>query len=486
MAKCRKTTFAIPDIPNAPRQEVIVGKFSVIRNTDALKTAESLTAEGERLGIDVTRLREKIKSVRSLVEGAASIVFLGDSVDGKANAISGLAGDVLGGGNIDANESTDELSVYKIAGRDAGFVVADIVVCSGAKEREVDDKKTLFSEATEGRISDAQVVVCVCDAGTSLRKGCVPVVKKVLRDFGKLDSAVFVLNVAGDAGRGPFDEDDFRRRSEIRKKKLIKSLKNAIGLTAEEKRKLRIVCIASDPGNKGVCYWLADDRRCADYEKRSRIGDFRKAVQAVVDETDTGKICASDRYAVLTDMLRRLQRSIEEACNSRRIILAKSEKLREKLADEATTWKYDFEKIRICLEKKLQQEERELIARIGTATPESYRDILIRDIGMNVEKGWLFFSDKESLTCDRLLGKIQRAVSGAEGEIGEFGERVGENFIRNLLCLTEMMRGDAEDDRRQLELPAGTEVPDDTAERTTMVVSPSSYGSESLTGTNAL
>lgn len=177
------------------------GKFDVI---------DKLVDQGIALGLDLSDVKSKIQSIKSMVnDGIIRIVLLGSFSDGKTTAVAGLLGRLDDSMKIDSDESSDELTVYRPDGLKEGFEIVDTPGLFGSKEKEVDGRMVKFSKITEKYISEAHIVIYVCDAVNPLKDSHVPIIKKVLRDFGKLDSTIFVINKMDEAGYDMTDESDY-------------------------------------------------------------------------------------------------------------------------------------------------------------------------------------------------------------------------------------------------------------------------------------
>lgn len=368
-------------------------------------------------------------------------MLLGSFSDGKTSTIAGFAGELLKNMKIDTDESSDQLEHYKIPGN-AGFEFVDTPGLFGTKEKEVDGARVRYSAVTAGYISEAHVVVYLCDAGVPLKESHVPVIRKVLRDFGKLESAVFVLNKMDEAGYDLTDEEDFREGCEIKKNALIKRLRDTIGLTEEEEARLRIVCIAAAPKGKGVDYWFADEKRAADYYRRSHIRDFRNLVQEVINETDKVKSMANVVNSGVKDVLLKLKEGISIAVGPLKEALRGGEmeeidKIRAELESE-------LEKIRGDLTDKLKARESSLTETLKKVGDDAavLNVVLHDDIGMDGEKVDL------GRVRDAVLGMLSDAKKASERKI----KRASEPVKRELAKLKKRMAGAVKDSKKDLRL----------------------------------
>lgn len=420
-------------------------KFRITRNDELLATTESLVSEGKNLGIDVVRLGlpQKLEGVKKSVEGDISIVLLGGFSDGKTSAIAGFSGVVFDDIKIDTDESSDQLEVYDVPGN-AGFKFVDTPGLFGTKEREIDGASVRYSKITERYISEAHIVVYLCDAGVPLKESHVPVIRKVLRDLGKLKSAVFVLNKMDEAGFYLTDEEDFRAGCEIKKNALIKRLEDTIGLTEKEKARLRIVCIAAAPKGKGLEYWLADENRAEAYKRRSHIDDFRKAVQEVVDETDEVKLRTDTMFSGVKDVLCQLKEGLSVIIDPLRSVFSHCttgtlDKLSAALESE-------LEKIRDDLSDELKKKESSLKSALEGVGDISGLESVLNRLGMDGEK-----VDLGNIRKD-ILGMLSDAKRKSEKQI----EKALKDFEREEARQRKALEGGVKGSKENLQLAIGS------------------------------
>jgi predicted GTPase len=188
---------------------------------------------------------EKLERVKKVVDdGIVKIVLLGSFSDGKTSAIAGLLGKLEDSMKIDETESSDEIIVYRPLGLKKGFEIVDTPGLFGSKEKRIDGQSVRFSDITKNYISEAHIVVYLCDAVVPLKDSHVEIVKKVLRDLNKLDSTIFVINKMDETDVDMLDDDDYARVSGIKKNNLIGRLRTTINLTPDEEKKLKVVCAA--------------------------------------------------------------------------------------------------------------------------------------------------------------------------------------------------------------------------------------------------
>lgn len=292
-----------------------------------------IVKEGRKLGFDFQTVLEKLERIRDVVDdGIVKVVLLGGFSDGKTSAIAGLLGRLESSMKIDPEESSDEIRVYRPLGLKQGFEIVDTPGLFGSKEKEVNGQTVRFSDITKNYISEAHIVVYLCDAVVPLKESHVEIARKVLRDLNKLDSTIFVINKMDETDIDMMDDEEYARGSEIKKKNLIGRLRTSINLTPDEERKLKIVCISADPKGKGIEYWL---EKWQDYRKRSRIDSFRKAVNEVIDDTDPFEVKKMTSENAINDMLNSVCEEIDSECAPVETAIVKSEKILKSLQDDS-------------------------------------------------------------------------------------------------------------------------------------------------------
>ena len=146
----------------------VVKKFAML---------EKLVKEGVKYGLDLQDILKKVDSVKSMLEdGIVRIVLLGSFSDGKTSAIAGLLGRLEDTMKIDQDESSDELKVYRPAGLKEGFEIVDTPGLFGTKEKELDGKNIKYSDITKKYLSEAHIVIYVCDAVNPLKDSHIPII----------------------------------------------------------------------------------------------------------------------------------------------------------------------------------------------------------------------------------------------------------------------------------------------------------------------
>ena len=272
-----------------------------------LNQLKQLIQDGEELGLDFSSLEKKINDyLLNLEGGTIKIVLLGSFSDGKTTVIAGLLGKLESNMKIDEDESSDELLIYHIEALGNQYEIVDTPGLFGTKEKEVDGVNVKFSELTEKYISEAHIVIYVCNSVNTLKDSHKGIIKKVLRDYNKLDSTIFVINKMDDVA-DTNDEDEYAEVSLIKRNTFIDRLKQVIGLTPDEEKELNIACIAANPKAKGLPAWF---QKSDEYKERSHIGQLANCVSKVTESSDIATLQNNTNMAVAKDLAQAIAISI--------------------------------------------------------------------------------------------------------------------------------------------------------------------------------
>lgn len=345
-----------------------------------LNVLKGLLEEGHRLGLEMTPIFKKLESVsKAIDDGIVRIVLLGSFSDGKTSAIAGLLGRLENTMKIDRDESSDELEIYRPMGLKQGFEIVDTPGLFGTKEKEIDGKNVRISEITEKYISEAHIVIYVCDALTPLKESHAEVIRKVLRDYKKLDSTVFVINKMDVAGYNPRNEAIFKKGTEIKKDNLISRLRDTIALTEEEEKRLNIVCICADPKSKGLDYWFG---MMNEYLALSRINDLRDVIDKVIEVKDVEYLKDATMQSSVKDMIASVCQEISAVNKPVEHALMKVEESVQDLQLESNGLRSQLLLTKKEVIRKLDELKKGIIADIDGASLDTIGHVIEDDLGV--------------------------------------------------------------------------------------------------------
>lgn len=345
-----------------------------------LNQLQKLLNEGIQIGIDLQELLKKVDSIkRSLDDGIIRIVLLGSFSDGKTSAIAGLLGRLEDTMKIDIDESSDELKVYRPAGLKQGFEIVDTPGLFGTKEKEVDGKTVKFSEITEKYISEAHILLYVCDAVTPLKESHTEIIRRIMREYKKLDSTIFVINKMDETGCDLLDDVDFRQMEGIKKENLISRLRSTINLTPDEERRLNIVCISADPKGKGLQHWFA---KADDYLRRSHINTLRACLDKVVEQSDSKELQKSASDVSIRDIVNNACNEITEGVEPIKVTLVKQNEQIQDLEFDSNQMKTELATKKNDMGAQLNQLKSNLVMDIKSASLDTIGDVIDSQIGV--------------------------------------------------------------------------------------------------------
>lgn len=345
-----------------------------------LQQLQALLKEGASLNIDMSDLLKKIESISSAIDdGIIRIVLLGSFSDGKTSAIAGLLGRLEDTMKIDIDESSDELKIYRPEGLKQGFEIVDTPGLFGTKEKEIDGKNVKFSEITERYISEAHIILYVCDAVTPLKESHAEIIRKIMREYKKLDSTVFVINKMDETGCDLLDEEDFKQMTSIKKENLISRLRSTINLTPDEERKLNIVCIAADPKGKGMAYWFEN---AEDYQRRSHIMSLRQCINKVVEASDAQSLQSSASDVSIRDIVKNVSTEIDSISVPMEKALVKMSEQIQDLEFDSNQMKGELRTNKNEMTTQLNQMKSSVLMDIKSASVETIGEVIDSQLGV--------------------------------------------------------------------------------------------------------
>lgn len=335
---------------------------------------------GSSMGIELTSVLKKINNVLDTINsGEINIALIGSFSDGKTSAIAGLFGEVLSNMKIAADESSDEISIYRYNALGKNFRIVDTPGLFGTKEKEIEGKEVRFSDITTKYLSEAHVVIYVCDAVNPLKESHAGTIRHIMRDLGKLDSSIFVINKMDEAGYDLTDEADFKRGKEIKIATLKERLKESLNLTGKETDDLHIVCIAADPKGKGIENWFA---KMQDYLFRSHITDFKETLDKVVSRCDKENMNSNVEKASVIEIVKEADESIDNTYLPCKSSLARLKEDSMEMNVNMDIMHAELVNSRNLMIKRLDDLKNDILHKIDGADINTIRSIIQDDLGV--------------------------------------------------------------------------------------------------------
>lgn len=386
--------------------------------------------------------------VDSINDGEISVVLLGSFSDGKTSAIAGLLGRLEDNMKIDNDESSDELTIYRPKDLKKGFKIVDTPGLFGTKEREINGQNIKFSEITERYISEDHIIIYVCDAVVPLKESHVEIIRRVMRDYHKLDNTIFVINKMDEAGYDLLDEYDFNNGCKIKKENLISRLRSTINLTPDEEKRLHIVCIAADPKGKGLQHWFS---KIDSYYERSHIKDLRKCVNAVVNNADTDKLSSSSYETSVSEIVDGLHKAIAGTEKPVSKAIAKMERDCTEIEEDGKHLKSELTLSRNELRQAINEIKNDAIREINGASLETIGEVISNQLGVqNNQVTFYVFQDKLSAQIEQCCEanannvnlaavKIEKAYSMQDAMLND-AVKYGVGQLKNLNISGEQIK----------------------------------------------
>lgn len=421
--------------------------------TQKSKMDELLTIldEGKELNLNLQDALTKVQQVQeTLSSDTLKVVMLSSFSDGKTTIVAGLNGRVEDNMKIDIDESSDEITIYHPQGLASGFEIIDTPGLFGTKTKEVDGKNIRFSEQTEKYISEAHIVLYICDAVNPLKDSHAFFIEKVMRQFGKLDSTIFVINKIDETGYDISDKEDFDTVATIKTENLIGRLKDTIGLTAEEQQKLHIVCVAADPYGEGMSYWLEPENQ-DEYKQLSHIEDLRCCINQVFAATNPLELRRSVVLATIKDIIGMILGIVQQYCHS---VAAAADKLRETQHDnkqDLDILKQELDHTMKEMSDRLNALKDTVLSDIGNATLETIEEVLNSKIGVQGDKTTFYVfnnevnqivrecTDANGAALETHIVTIEKNTSGAETFVTEALKK-GAGSLKNIHISGDMVK----------------------------------------------
>lgn len=322
-------------------------KAEVIKSLDNL---HKLVGELETLGIDVSQDIEKIsKAIGDVQSDALRIALLGAFSDGKTSVVAGWLGQVMKDMKIDTNESSDALAIYRPDNLQDRCEIVDTPGLFGDKEKANENGALVqYGDITKNYISEAHLIFYVVDATNPLKESHQDIVRWVLRDLNKLSSTIFVINKMDEVA-DLRDAEEFEQQSTIKKTNLLDKLQRFVDLSATERKAVNVVCVASNPNNRGLEFWLEQKDL---YDQRSRIGELKQVTQYVLDGSGRETLIRKTGIDVVRDVL------------GKKIALAQDELIKFKLL--ADNQRRDSARI----QEDIAEGKRKILATVGNLYEE--------------------------------------------------------------------------------------------------------------------
>jgi predicted nucleic acid-binding Zn-ribbon protein len=383
------------------------GKAEIMNRYDRLEQALRL------VGADADI--ERIVQARKTINGdALCIALLGAFSDGKTSVAAGWLGNVTADMKIDADESSDALISYEVPSLAQKVTIIDTPGLFGDKVLESEQR---YDDLTRRFISGAHIVLYVVDATNPIKDSHRDPLRWVMRDLGKLESTIFVINKM-DQVADLRDSAEFDEQATIKRENIIKKLQRYLELDAPETEAINVVCIAANPAGRGLEFWLGEHEL---YEHRSRIDSLRHEAGRVLASSSRQALLRKTGASVLHDLIsRRLDEVATELQGSDELEAAFGRQI-ERLRKDVADGERSVIEAAGTLRDELFTAEGKLLVQIRSLTREGVSAFIDAEIGINGDDVGF-----------RLRSRIDRAVQRCSKQSLDILQGVSANVDNTL------------------------------------------------------
>lgn len=380
-----------------------------------LRKLKELSACGGACVEDCEQIEKKLAE---LAGETVSIALVGAFSDGKTSVIAGLAGETLDGMEIAIDEATDGIHIYEPHAAKMPCRMVDTPGLFGEKGKEMEGGFRRFEEITHGYLKEAHVILYVVESENPLKNSHKELLWHLLRTLGKADRTIFVINRMDDVV-DVTNAEAYAEMAEIKKNTVRMRLQELIGLSMEEVGRARIVCVAADPGRKGMAIWK--DHRDV-YAKRSHMDELRTAVSEFLAAHSAERLLDAAALETAYTVLRENVEKVQRRCNDfeRNAVPQLEESIRRQKSEKERIEKCAEQAARDC-DEELADLRCALISKINGLTQENIVKFIDIEFGqMNGAIGHAF--------TRTLQGILKKHFSGIGAKVSPMFDRIEKEY----------------------------------------------------------
>lgn len=418
-------------------KQVVIGAFEELK---------VMLGELAVIGVDVEADLRKIESALTSVENdVLRIALMGAFSDGKTSVIAAWLGKVMADMKIDMDESSDSVAIYKPEGLPEKCEIVDTPGLFGDKEKEVDGETVVYSDLTKQYISEAHIILYVVDATNPLKESHGEIARWLLRDLGKLDSTIFVINKmdeVADLTENQLFEEQARIKTDNLKKKLVR----IASLNDSEVESLNIVCMASNPNGRGLEFWFG---KPAHYEARSRINNLKAATQKILRSSVSGNLIAKTGMDVVGDIVRQRVTKAHAQLKELEIFAQQRQHESERIASDISSGRGEVTRLAGELFEELQSMERQYLAKLRPLEMDGIRPYLEDELGYS-EKGMGYklhakikltvdhYFEQATLVANRLSDSISKELDTSESFLSSVSDGIFKGVGKSISAVSNV------------------------------------------------
>lgn len=407
-----------------------------------LDTLEKVLRVGESMGLNLKSPSEKLDSLKAaLKDKTIKIALIGRFSDGKTSILAALLGQKFENMKIGIDETSDELFAYNSSVIGKGVEIVDTPGLFGTKEKEVDGENLRLSEKTERYLSQAHIIIYVCDATNPIKNTHEKIIFDVLRRYNKLGVTIFVLNKIDNVCVLD-DEVDYESSSLLKKQWLIDGLKRAIDLTDKEANEIQAICISADPGRLGLEYWL----NTPNYDNLSRVGLLKHSITTLLDSVNKEELHEANLISASKDFINQVSSISEAEIDPQECALVKAEESQIEIKGDVDSFRSTLSSRRHDLRDALEKERLHYYSIIKDATVDTFDEVMYKYFGSQDENGnfgvlsgkvddlfenIIGSSSDLEIKCNNKVDQLNRDVGFFEDVIDKYGSKLGGIKIDN-------------------------------------------------------
>lgn len=325
----------------------------------------------------IKKLEDTVNAVNN---NKLSIALVGSFSDGKTSVIAGWLGEKLDNMKIDSDESSDQLEIYIPKSLPEKCEIIDTPGLFGDKEKEDKNGEHIkFSDITKKYIDQANIILYVVEAKNPLKASHSEVVRWIMKDLNKLENTIFVINKM-DTVADLTDEEEYKKISNVKRDSLRNKIAEIAELSPIDSQKINIVCISSNPNDKGFDFWV--EHREA-YEKRSRIKDLENKTNEVLQGISSTELITKTGFDTVKRIMSEYIKEVESQLTLiiEEVIPEMQENLKQNIEDFEQA-KKDILLRRNRFVQDIQNYRNELKLTLNGCTLETITDFINNKIGV--------------------------------------------------------------------------------------------------------
>jgi GTPase SAR1 family protein len=396
----------------------------------ALSAIRLIVGKLDGLGMNVDDDIQKIeKAILDIESDTLRIALVGAYSDGKTSVIAGWLGQVMPNMKIDIDESSDRLAIYHPDNLPEKCEIIDTPGLFGDKERSVDGEKAVvkYGDITKKYLSEAHLIFYVVDVTNPLKDSHKETVRWILRDLNKLSSTIFVINKMDEVA-DLRDADDFNNQAAIKKDNLRGKLQRFVELSPVELAALNIVCISSNPNDRGLEFWF---EKKDIYEERSRMGVLKTMTSTVLDDSTRSTLIRKTGADVIRGLVSgKIETAEHEFLKVSHYIDEVSSSI-ARIEEDIKRGKVSVIAAKSDLFAELMASEKRLLGGIRTLSAEDVKPFLEDEIGFNGDDIGFKLRLSIDLACERYFQQSATIMHGIAHNI-EKQLDASESFISSI------------------------------------------------------